>query len=185
MPGLVVSERLSERGPIDLETVPYFGPAYHPGLAGCALRHLNAPLVVLSIVACPAGSVVRFNCSGFSSRFRPTFTRRTPREGAVSRSPGRQGLAIPLARYHLPAWMCSYENQSTLRQAQGQLFAAHPLSLRIVSSEQVAALSGTRVANTLRARCRANLTNKIYSRYIVPRCAPVGGRVFVYSRNSR
>ena len=53
-------------------------------------------------------------------------------------------VAIPLARYHLPAWMCSYENQSTLRQAQGQLFAAHPLSLRIVSSEQVAALAGTR-----------------------------------------
>jgi hypothetical protein len=105
MPGLVVSERLSERGPIDLETVPYFGPAYHPGLAGCALRHLNAPLVVLSIVACPAGSVVRFNCSGFSSRFRPTFTRRTPREGAVSRSPGRQGLprtsSAGLLRYRL------------------------------------------------------------------------------------
>ena len=138
MPGLVVSERLSERGLVDLETVPYFGPAYHPGLAGCALRHLNAPLVVLSVVAFPAGSVVRFNCPDFSSRFRPAFTRRTPREGAVSRSPGRQGLAIPLARYHLPAWICSYENQSTLRQAQGQLFAAHPLSLRIVSSEQVA-----------------------------------------------
>ena len=45
---------------------------------------------------------------------------------------------IPLARYHLPAWICSYENQTTLRQAQGKLFAAQPPPLRVVSSEQVA-----------------------------------------------
>ena len=57
-----------------------------------------------------------------ASRFRPAFTRRTPREGAVSRSPGRQGL--------YPAWICSYEDQTTS--------AAHPLPLRAVSSEQVA-----------------------------------------------
>ena len=72
--------------------------------------------------------------SPFASRFRPTLTRRTPREGAVSRSPGRPGLVRYrppfFLRYHCPAWICSYENQS--------IFAAHPLLIKAVSSEQIA-----------------------------------------------
>ena len=36
MPGLFVSERLSTLCSIDLETVPFLGPACHPALAGSA-----------------------------------------------------------------------------------------------------------------------------------------------------
>ena len=110
-PGLVASERPSALCLIDLETAPFWAslPSGFGWFCMTTPQYTFSCLIhvypFMGIVACPASSVVRFDFTGFSSRFRPAFTRRTPREGAVSRSPGRQGLprrrSAGLLRYRL------------------------------------------------------------------------------------
>ncbi len=69
--------------------------------------------------------------SGFSSCSRSAFTGRTPREGAVSRSPERQELI----RYRLRSIIDMHGYAVTKIKTT---FAAQPPPLRVVSSEQVA-----------------------------------------------
>jgi hypothetical protein len=69
MPGLFTGERLPSSRLIDLETVPFWASLItcHSALAGYASRHLNAPSLVLSIIACPSIAAIRF--SGFAFCF--------------------------------------------------------------------------------------------------------------------
>jgi hypothetical protein len=90
MPGLFLSERTTAMCPLCLETCPFW---VQPVIWLWLVKNYGTSThlqLTLSIVAFPTYPVVQFNHPGFSSRFRPAFTRRTPREGAVSRSPGRQ-----------------------------------------------------------------------------------------------
>ena len=140
MPGLVVSERLSDRGPIDLETVPFWASlTCHPALAGSCMTTPRCTFTCVIHSRFPGQS-----CSPVQQfwLFFPLSTRvyqahaegrgclPFTREAGVAPHEFCGVVAIPLARYHLPAWICSYEDQTTL--------AAHPQPVRAVSSEQVA-----------------------------------------------
>ena len=90
MPGLFASEHLSTMCPIGLETVPFWvQPAPHlRGLSsGFGWFRITTPQRTFSYLVHRPVRLL-----WLSSRFRPAFTSHTPREGAVSRSPGRQGL---------------------------------------------------------------------------------------------
>jgi len=138
MPGLVVSERLSAVCPIDLETVPFWASLS----SGFGWFWITTPQRTFSCL-------IR---SRFPDRFcspvqqlRLFFplsthaTRRTPREGAVSCSPGRQGLL----RYRLRSIIYLHGYAVTKIKTT---FAAQPPPLRVVSSEQVAHTGSSRTA---------------------------------------
>jgi len=140
MPGLRASERLSAMCPIDLETVPFWASlTCHPALAGSCMTTPRCTFTCVIHSRFPGQS-----CSPVQQfwLFFPLSTRvyqahaegrgclPFTREAGVAPHEFCGVVAIPLARYHLPAWICSYEDQTTL--------AAHPQPVRAVSSEQVA-----------------------------------------------
>ena len=144
MPGLFASERLSTVCPIDLETIPFWvqpAPQVQGLSSGFGWSRITTPQRTFSYLV----------HSHFPDRVRrpvrllrfffPLSTRvyqahaegrgclPFTREAGVV--PPNDGIvAIPLPQYHWPAWICSYEDQTTL--------AAQPPLLRVVSSEQVA-----------------------------------------------
>ena len=133
MPGLRASERLSAMCPIDLETVPFWASlTCHPALAGSCMTTPRCTFTCVIHSRFPGQS-----CSPVQQfwLFFPLSTRvyQAHAEGRGCLPFTREAgvVWIPLARYHLPAWICSYENQQTT-------FAAQPPPLRVVSSEQVA-----------------------------------------------
>jgi len=114
MPGLFASEHLSTVCPIDLETIPFWvqpAPQVQGLSSGFGWFRITTPQRTFSYLVHShfpnrVGRPVRLLRLFFP--LRPAFTRRIPREGTVSRSPGRQELsrqttgivAIPLPQYH-------------------------------------------------------------------------------------
>jgi len=132
MPGLFTSERLSTMCPIDLETFPILGqPDLSSGFGWFCMTTPRCTFSCLIHSRFPGqfcSPVQQFQL------FFPLSTRvyQAHAEGRGCLPFTREAgvVLIPLAQYHCPAWICSYEDQTTS--------AAHPLPLRAVSSEQVA-----------------------------------------------
>jgi len=129
MPGLVVSGRLSAMCPIDLETLPFLGQPVTRFLPWACRRVgwfcMTTPPCTFSCIVhsrlpdrfCSPDQQFRF--------FFPLSTRvyQAHAEGRgclpFTREAGVD--AIPLPQYHLPAWICSYENQNDFRRSASTL----------------------------------------------------------------
>ena len=121
MPGLVVSERLSALCPIDLETVPFWA-SLSPGFGWFCMTTPQCTFSCLVHSRLPD----RF-CSPVQ-QFRFFFPLSTRVYQAHAEGRGclpftrEAGVdAIPLPQYHLPAWICSYENQNDFRRSASTL----------------------------------------------------------------
>jgi hypothetical protein len=138
MPGLVVSERLSAMCPIDLETVPFWASLS----SGFGWLCMTTPQYTFSCLI-RSRFPDQFCSPVQQSRFFFPLSTRVyqahaegrgclpfTREAGVAPHEFCGVVAIPLAQYHLPAWICSYESHATS--------AAQPLSFQTVSGEQVA-----------------------------------------------
>jgi hypothetical protein len=121
MPGLAVSERLSALCPIDLETVPFWASLS----SGFGWLCMTTPQYTFSCLI-RSRFPDRFCSPVQQSRFFFPLSTRTYQAHAEGRGclpfTWEAGVdAIPLAQYHLPAWICSYENRNDFRRSASTL----------------------------------------------------------------
>ena len=147
MPGLVVSERLSAVCPIDLETVPFWASLS----SGFGWFWMTTPQCTFSCLI-RSRFPDRFRCPVQQSRFFFPLSTRVYQAHAEGRGclpfTREAGVdAIPLAQYHLPAWICSYENQNDFRRSASTLAGSFERTGRTHRLQRTAALPLARRRN--------------------------------------
>ena len=89
--------------------------------------------MILYTVAFPTGSVVRFNSPGFFPLSTHTYQAHSEGMGCLTFTREAGFDVIPLAQYHILAWICNFENQNDFRRSASTLAGSFEQQCRRIS----------------------------------------------------